>query len=68
MTIDIETNASLITDEIAKKLFNWEIHIGISMDGTPELHNRQRRMVSGKPSAEVVERGIRNLQNIMVKI
>lgn len=62
VTIDIETNASLITDEIAKKLFNWEIHIGISMDGTPELHNRQRRMVSGKPSAEVVERGIRNLQ------
>ena len=62
VTIDIETNASLITDEIAKKLFNWKIHIGISMDGTPELHNRQRRMVSGKPSAEVVERGIRNLQ------
>lgn len=62
VTIDIETNASLITDEIAKKLFNWGIHIGVSMDGTPELHNCQRRIVTGKPSVELVERGIRNLQ------
>lgn len=62
VTIDIETNASLVTDEIAQKLYNWGIHIGVSMDGTPDLHNRQRKMVTGKPSAELVERGIQNLQ------
>lgn len=62
VTIDIETNASLVTDEIAQKLYNWGIHVGVSMDGTPDLHNRQRKMVTGKPSAELVERGIRNLQ------
>lgn len=62
VSIDIETNASLITDEIAKKLYNWGIKVGISVDGTPKLHNRQRRMVAGKTSAELVERGICTLQ------
>ena len=62
VTIDIETNASLVTDEIAQKLYNLGIHIGVSLDGTPKFHNRQRRLVSGKPSAELVEHGIRNLQ------
>lgn len=62
VTIDIETNASLVTDEIAQKLYKWGIHIGVSVDGTPELHDRQRRMIGGKSSAELVERGIRNLQ------
>lgn len=62
VTIDIETNASLVTDEIAQKLYKWGIHIGVSVDGTPELHDRQRRMIGGKPSAELVECGIRNLQ------
>lgn len=62
VTIDIETNASLVTDEIAQKLYKWGIHIGVSVDGTPELHDRQRRMIGGKSSAELVERSIRNLQ------
>lgn len=62
VTIDIETNASLVTDEIAGRLFDWGIQVGVSVDGTPELHDRQRRMVGGKPSSELVERGIRNLQ------
>lgn len=62
VTFDIETNASLITHEIAKKLFEWGIHIGVSLDGSPRFHNKQRLLTSGKPSAKLVETGIRNLQ------
>lgn len=62
VTIDVETNASLVTHEIAEKLFEWGIHVGISLDGSPRLHNQQRLLASGKPSAELVETGIRNLQ------
>lgn len=62
VTMDLETNASLVTEEIAGKLYQWGIHVGVSLDGTPDLQNRQRRMLSGKPSAEAVELGIRNLQ------
>ena len=60
--IDIETNGSLITDDIACRLYEWGVHIGVSIDGTPSLHNYQRRMVGQNPSAELVERGIQNLQ------
>jgi uncharacterized protein len=60
--IDIESNASLVTDEIAQKLYGWGIRVGVSLDGTPALHNRQRRLVNGKPSAKLVESGIKNLQ------
>jgi uncharacterized protein len=62
VSIDIETNASLVTEEIAKKLYEASIHVGISLDGTPELHNCQRLLASGEASFDLVERGIRNLQ------
>ena len=60
--IDIETNASLITTEIAKELYELGVHVGVSIDGPPDIQNRQRRLYSGKGSAELVEKGIRNLQ------
>ena len=62
VAIDIETNAGLITEEIAQKLFMWGIRVGISLDGTPELHNKQRRLLSGKPSSNMTIQGIKFLQ------
>lgn len=62
VSIDIETNASVITEEIAKRLSDWGIHVGISLDGPPEIQNAQRRLVTGEDSSRLVERGIRNLQ------
>lgn len=61
-SFDIETNGSLITKEIATKWKQWGIHVGVSIDGTPDIQNSQRPFVTGKPSAEVVTRGIFNLQ------
>lgn len=61
-SIDIETNASLVTDSIAKELYELGVHIGVSIDGTPELHDIQRKLSSGYPSFKLVERGIRHLQ------
>lgn len=60
--IDIETNASIISYDIAEKLFRWNIHIGVSLDGTPRLHDIQRRFRSGEPTSQQVEEGIRNLK------
>lgn len=62
VSFDIETNGSLITEEIAERLHRWGIHVGVSLDGTPLLQNRQRPFASGAASAEAVEAGIRNLQ------
>lgn len=60
--IDIETNASLVTDEIAEELYRLGIHIGVSIDGYPNIQNAQRKLASGKESSDLVERGIKHLQ------
>ena len=62
VTIDIETNGSLVTEEIARKLYHMGIQVGVSIDGTPQLQNMQRPFVTGKWSATSVESGIQNLQ------
>jgi radical SAM protein with 4Fe4S-binding SPASM domain len=50
MDISINTNASLITHEIARMLKKSGVHILTSLDGTKEGNNRTRKMKSG-PSA-----------------
>ncbi len=62
VAFNIETNGSLITPEIAKRLYRMRIRVGVSLDGTPVLQNRQRSFASGEASAWAVEAGIRNLQ------
>jgi len=62
LVIDIETNGSLISDELAKKLYDMHVNVGISIDGMLEHQDKQRRLSNGKSSNELVKKGIRNLQ------
>lgn len=38
----VSTNGTLITDEIAEYFRKYNVHINISIDGTPEKHNYER--------------------------
>ncbi len=58
----IESNAGLITKEIATEAFKRDIRIGVSIDGPPELHNSQRKLATGKPSFEKMYEGMKNLR------
>lgn len=60
--IDIETNGSIITDKIAKQLYEWGISVGVSIDGTPKHQNAQRKLVNKKNSMPSVKKGIKILQ------
>ena len=60
--IDIETNGSLITDKLAKRLHDMNVSIGVSIDGTPKHQNYQRKLIGDKPSMDLVRKGIKNLQ------
>jgi len=60
--IDIETNGSIVTDKIAKQLYEWGISVGVSIDGTPKYQNMQRKLVNRKNSMPSVKKGIRILQ------
>lgn len=56
--ISIETNAALITEKLAEEASKRNIRLGISIDGFAAIQNKQRPQYSGKPSFEVVMRGI----------
>ena len=62
LRIDIETNGSLITDSIAKKLYDMKVNIGVSLDGDPEHQDMQRKLVGGKKTSSLVIKGINNLK------
>lgn len=57
-SISIETNASLITDEIAREASARDIRIGISIDGYEAIQNMHRPLMSGAPSFDKTKRGI----------
>jgi uncharacterized protein len=58
----IQTNATRLTAEWIEFLRAHRFRVSISMDGPPELHDRQRRFVSGRGSFDAVRRGIALLQ------
>lgn len=64
---DLETNASVMTGEIAKELYDMRVNVGISIDGTQELHDRQRPFLNGKPSFAQVLRGITHVRKYFGK-
>lgn len=56
--LEIETNASLITDEIAKSLFEHDIRIGVSIDGPERIQVIQRKSCNNESSYDQTCRGI----------
>jgi len=56
-----QTNGTLITDEWARFFKRNNILVGVSIDGTEEMHNEYRRNRKGRPSWQQVMRGIRTL-------
>jgi len=70
----LQTNATLIDDELAQHFARYRFLLGCSLDGPAEIHNRYRLTIGGKPSHEKVLKGIRTLkrhgveQNILVLV
>jgi len=60
--IDIETNCTLITDEIARRLWEMKVSIGVSVDGSQRTHDYQRMFLGKKSSFESVKNGISHLK------
>lgn len=59
---DMTTNGYLLTPDVAEKLLSWGVlRFQITLDGTPENHNRNRPTRNGEPTFETI---FRNLQEI----
>lgn len=59
--ISVQTNGTLVTEEIAAGLAELDVRVGVSLDG-PESANAHRLDRRGRPSFQRTERGIRMLQ------
>ncbi len=54
----LQTNATLIDDELAAHLSKYRFLVGVSIDGPAEIHNRYRQYADGRGSHAAVLRGI----------
>lgn len=58
----LQTNATLITDDLAALLAEYRFLTGVSLDGPRHLHDRYRRSAAGRGSHAEVLAGIRRLE------
>lgn len=66
--MQVQTNASLITQEIACFMRDAKIGVGISLDGRPEQNDALRRLPSGKGSSSLILQGAAALAAAKVEI
>jgi uncharacterized protein len=60
----LETNALLLTKEIAKEAFSRKIKISISIDGFEKIHNEHRKLYNGKDSFKAIMENLHHLYEV----
>ena len=58
----LQTNGTLITDEMAKFLGEYKFLLGVSLDGPEYLHDYYRKTIGLTPTHSLVMRGIEHLK------
>ena len=61
-SMQIQTNASLITDDIARYLYRHKVAIGVSLDGRPVVNDRLRLTKDGRGATAATLQGIEILK------
>ena len=60
--LQIQTNGSLLTDQIAQYLFKNKVAIGISLDGKPNVNDKLRLTKDGKGATNLILHGLEVLR------
>lgn len=68
LSFSIQTNGTLLDDDWTKFLKTNKFLVGISLDGTGEIHDRNRVDAGGKPTFQKVLKNARNLQKNQVEV
>lgn len=63
IVFSITTNATLLTEEIARFLCEHNFHILLSIDGPKAIHDKNRKTVDGHGSFEKVIQGLKIIRN-----
>jgi uncharacterized protein len=59
----IQTNATRVSDEWIEFWRRYQFIVGVSLDGPPEIHDRRRIDVAGRPTAARVRAGLERLRD-----
>lgn len=62
VSINVQSNATLLDEERVRWILDNDINLGISFDGTPSSQNASRPLLGGKGSFDEVQEGIDLLQ------
>ncbi len=57
----MQSNLILFNEEIGDVLLKYDVHVGTSLDGPPEVNDRMRLDHKGRPTSAAAERGLRLL-------
>lgn len=63
LDLRIQTNGTNIPDELLDFCSQYDIHIGISIDGPPNITNKVRQFENGEGIAEILETNIKRIQS-----
>jgi uncharacterized protein len=63
----LQTNGTLISDELAKFFAEYRFLLGVSLDGPPYLHDFYRKTIGQIPTHSLVMRGINRLRKYKVE-
>lgn len=64
--MQVQTNASLMTEIIAKYLYQHGVGIGVSLDGRPGVNDLLRLTKEGKGATDNILKGIEVLRNLRI--
>ena len=67
VTFSIQTNATLITDEVMELFKRYRFEVGLSLDGCNEIQNQARIFPNGHNSFNAVLNNIKKLQDNKIK-
>ena len=60
--ISIQTNGTLISDQLVDLFRDYHITVGISLDGPPEINDKNRIFANGNGTADLIIRNIKKLK------
>ncbi len=61
ISFGITTNGTLVTDEVVEFWRRWDMGFHTSIDGTPDVQDRNRPTTSGKGSSRLVEQSAKRI-------
>lgn len=62
ITLTLQTNATLVSDDWLNLIVERKIHVGVSIDGPKSVHDRQRIDVRGRGSYDAAIKGVLKLR------